>query len=188
MVHKQEISGPNGQPMALTLEASTARERIAARLDAIASRRAAALPAPSERPIPLERVGDVYSAVPAQPCPAAGSGNDARALAVTQTRRHSPAVPGRERYNGVQTDPIGAHLRTTKPAWPPTCSPRVDKREPRTKVSSEATKSYLRSTRRCHPVRSARAAEQKTQRIAIALTSGGCIYRYERLSVCQGVV
>jgi hypothetical protein len=59
-VHKQEISGPGGQPMTLTLEAGTARERIAAKLDAIASRWAAELP-----PIPFKRVGDVYSAVPA---------------------------------------------------------------------------------------------------------------------------
>ena len=47
--------------MTLTLEASTARVRIAAKLDAIAARQ----PPPSERPITLERVGDVYSAVPA---------------------------------------------------------------------------------------------------------------------------
>ena len=64
---KVEVSGPGGQPMALTLEASTVRERIAAKLDAIAGRRAAELPA-----IPLERVGDVYSAVPARGYPTAG--------------------------------------------------------------------------------------------------------------------
>ena len=48
-----------------------ARLRIAAKLDAIASRRAAALPAPSEQPITLERVGDVYSAVPVRAYPTA---------------------------------------------------------------------------------------------------------------------
>jgi len=45
-----------------------ARLRIAAKLDVIANR----LPAPSERPITLERVGDVYTAVPARPYPTAG--------------------------------------------------------------------------------------------------------------------
>ena len=71
-VHKQEISGSGGRPVQLDIDASTARARIEARLGAIASRRAAALPAPAERPIPLQRVGDVYSAVPARPYPTAG--------------------------------------------------------------------------------------------------------------------
>ena len=56
--------------MTLTFEASTAREHIAAKLDAIRGRRAAELPA-RERPIPLQRVGDVYSAVPARAYPTA---------------------------------------------------------------------------------------------------------------------
>jgi hypothetical protein len=45
-----------------------ASARTAAKLNAIAARQAAALPVPSERPITLERVGDVYSAVPASAC------------------------------------------------------------------------------------------------------------------------
>ena len=71
-VHKTEVSGPGGQPMALTLEASSARARIESRLGEIARRKAAALPAPAEPPIPMERMGDVYSAVPARPYPTAG--------------------------------------------------------------------------------------------------------------------
>jgi hypothetical protein len=66
MVHKQEISGPGGKPVTLTLEASTARERIEARLAEIAKRLPAELPALDRAPITLERVGDVYSAVPAE--------------------------------------------------------------------------------------------------------------------------
>jgi hypothetical protein len=64
-VHKQEISGPGGQPVQVDHSlAASARERIESRLGEIAKRHAAELPAPSEQPIPLHRVGDVYSAVP----------------------------------------------------------------------------------------------------------------------------
>jgi phage terminase small subunit len=59
-VHKQEISGPGGKPVAFDVDASTARERIAAELDALAAR----LPAPSERPIMID-VSPAPSAVPA---------------------------------------------------------------------------------------------------------------------------
>jgi hypothetical protein len=69
MVHKQEISGPGGQPMRVDVDASNACARIEYRLGEIAKRHAAELPAPNERPIPLQRVGDVYSAVPARPYP-----------------------------------------------------------------------------------------------------------------------
>ena len=68
MVHKQEISGPGGKPVSLDIDASSARARIEARLGEIAKR----LPPPTERPITLERLGDVYSAVPARSYPMAG--------------------------------------------------------------------------------------------------------------------
>ena len=69
--------------MTLTLEASPARDRIAAKLDAIAGRRAAELPVSTEQPITLERVGDTYSAVPARPH-STGHANDVLTLAVAQ--------------------------------------------------------------------------------------------------------
>jgi phage terminase small subunit len=69
---KVEVSGPGGRPVRLDVDASSARARIESRLDAIASRQATALPAPSERPIRLERVGDVYSVVPARTYPTVG--------------------------------------------------------------------------------------------------------------------
>jgi hypothetical protein len=51
---KLELSGPNGAPMQLDHRVATARERIAAKLDAIASRGGAALPAPSESPMMID--------------------------------------------------------------------------------------------------------------------------------------
>jgi hypothetical protein len=49
-----EVSGPGGSPIAVDHTLGTARERIAAKLDAIAGR------LPEEPPIPLRRVGAVY--------------------------------------------------------------------------------------------------------------------------------
>jgi hypothetical protein len=80
-INRQEISGPGGKPLQVDVDASSARARIESRLGEIASRRAAELAAPSDRPIPLQRVGDVYSAVPARPYPTAaccGSPNPIR--------------------------------------------------------------------------------------------------------------
>ena len=43
MVHKQEIIGSGGAPVSLDIDASNARARIVAKLDAIATRQAAEL-------------------------------------------------------------------------------------------------------------------------------------------------
>ena len=67
LTNKTEISGPGGQPMALTLEASTARERIGAKLGAIASRRAA-----ERQMIDVTPVRAAPSAGPARAYPTAG--------------------------------------------------------------------------------------------------------------------
>lgn len=56
LTNRTEISGPNGRPVSLDIDASNARARIEAKLHGIASRRPAELPAPTERPITLERV------------------------------------------------------------------------------------------------------------------------------------
>jgi hypothetical protein len=70
--NKVEVSGPGGQPVQVDHNLAVgARARIEGKLDAIARRQAAELPAPSERPITLERIGDVYSIL-ARPYPTAG--------------------------------------------------------------------------------------------------------------------
>jgi hypothetical protein len=56
--NKLEVSGPGGQPIAVDHTLGTARERLAARLDGIATKQ-------EERPVPLQRVnGDLYRPVP----------------------------------------------------------------------------------------------------------------------------
>jgi hypothetical protein len=59
----------------------------------IAKRHAAELPAPSERPIPLERVGDVYSPALAGRLQQMGGGNEALGALACATHGHETGTP-----------------------------------------------------------------------------------------------